>query len=53
MTEITNDEYNKRVKELAYNFLDIRTCKKCGSPVINGYVCMYCQDTNPSEESHD
>ena len=22
-------------------------CKTCGSPVVKGYVCLYCDDDNP------
>lgn len=41
--------YNQRVKELARDYMVIQPCKKCGSPVNSGYICMFCGDNNPSE----
>lgn len=42
--------YRKRTFELAYAYMIITPCKKCGSPVNKGYICMFCNDNNPSEE---
>jgi hypothetical protein len=28
----------------------IYACKKCGWPVIDGFRCTYCNDSNPSEK---
>lgn len=31
----------------------IYPCHKCGWPVVEGYVCNYCQDQNPSEPAEE
>lgn len=28
----------------------IYACMKCGWPVVTGYCCNYCKDSNPSAE---
>jgi hypothetical protein len=44
--------YNKEKAKLAIDFCPtIYPCKKCGYPVISGYRCTYCNDTNPNEEN--
>lgn len=45
--------YTKRwynlASQVATNFCPtIYPCKKCGHPVIQGYCCIFCYDTNPS-----
>jgi len=42
-------EFDEAVASIAYSFLEIRSCMKCKWPVISGYCCTFCGDTNPSE----
>jgi hypothetical protein len=39
--------WEKMANELARTYLDIRPCRDCGRPVINGYCCTYCNSNNP------
>lgn len=44
-------EYKKLVYQEAIAFCpQIYPCQKCGYPVINGYCCPNCHDSNPSEK---
>lgn len=46
--ERDSEEYVKRMFQVAVNFCPtMYPCKTCGSPVINGYCCTYCNDVNP------
>ena len=47
---ISDRLWKKRVLELADAYLIIVTCKTCKSPVNKGYVCMFCDDINPTSE---
>jgi hypothetical protein len=41
--------WEKKANELARSHVGpIYGCKKCGHPVIKGYCCKGCGDTNPS-----
>lgn len=41
-------EYNIECAELALHFCpEIYPCFKCGHPVITGYCCTTCGDTDP------
>ncbi len=43
--------YQREKARIAIDYApDIYCCGKCGYPVIDGYVCNYCGDTNPQEE---
>ena len=47
----TKRQYEKAEKAQAVDYApDIYPCKKCGWPVVSGYICNYCGDTNPSYE---
>jgi methionyl-tRNA synthetase len=45
-----SDEWYIEAGRLARNYCPtIYDCKKCSYPVVSGYQCTYCGDTNPSE----
>jgi DNA-directed RNA polymerase subunit RPC12/RpoP len=42
-------EWEKAANNAARSFCpDIYPCMKCGGPVISGFVCTRCGDSNPS-----
>lgn len=46
---LKNKEWETAANNLARNFApDILECHKCGAPVVSGYCCCNCGDTNPS-----
>lgn len=48
----TVDEYRAAKIQNALDYSPSQyACKKCGWPVVRGYVCTACGDTNPSEAS--
>jgi len=49
MIEQGSKEWVQSVINLANRFLIITRCKKCGAAVNQGYCCIGCGDTNPSE----
>jgi len=50
--EGTEEEWTNLAYQLARSFAPrIYACKKCGYPVVDGYCCYECGDTNPSEMS--
>lgn len=51
--ELSEEEWRNKVIELAYGYLVIEECQKCGSPVNEGYCCSFCGDCNPSEREED
>jgi len=53
MKVLSTRTFNRKIIELAYNYLDIKECQKCGSPVVRGNICLFCQDTNPSHPKDD
>ncbi len=32
----------------AYGFLIFNRCLKCGHKTVKGYVCQFCEDSNPT-----
>ena len=46
---LSDRTYRKKLVEFASCYLNIRPCMKCGSPVVCGYCCMFCGDTNPDQ----
>lgn len=45
------EQWELEASELARRYVpSIYPCKKCGHPVVYGYVCTFCGDTNPDEE---
>ena len=47
----TYTEYQKAKAEVALDYApEIYPCRKCGWPVLSGYCCTYCEDTDPSEK---
>lgn len=46
----TRKEYNAKVIQLLEDHGPrIYPCKKCGWPVVDGYICETCGDHNPYE----
>jgi hypothetical protein len=42
-------EFEKRANLIARQFAPpIRTCAECGWPVLKGYCCNHCGNTDPS-----
>lgn len=39
--------WRRRVMELAQSYLEIHSCRSCGSPVNKPYVCMFCDENDP------
>jgi hypothetical protein len=49
------EPYSERYRNLEYSMLKgyapaVYPCQKCGHPVIKGYCCTNCRDSNPSEK---
>jgi hypothetical protein len=45
------EQWEEEADELARDFCpSIYPCKKCGHPIISGYCCTFCGDSNPNEE---
>jgi hypothetical protein len=40
--------FENLANKLARSRVDIQQCKKCGRPVIFGYCCNTCGDSNPT-----
>jgi len=51
--ELSRQEWNNRVVNLAYNWLAITKCQKCGSPVNDGHICIFCGDSDPSQPAEE
>jgi hypothetical protein len=50
---IDKELYKQRAIKLALDLCpSMYPCKKCGSPVVKGYCCTFCGDTNPSKENN-
>ena len=54
--KIEKPETSRTYKEEKQALIDgmtpeIYPCKKCGHPVVEGYACTTCHDTNPSVET--
>ena len=50
----TRMQYYRAEARIGIDFApNIYPCKKCGWPVIVGYCCTTCGDSNPSEEKDD
>ncbi len=48
-TELSDEVFWKLAGRLAIDFTPgIYRCKKCGYPVIDGYCCTHCGDSDPS-----
>ena len=46
--------WNKVAGDMARDFCPpIYACKKCSYPVIEGYCCEFCGDSNPSSTDED
>jgi len=46
--------WERAANRLARSFSPgIHPCKKCGYPVIHGYCCTGCGDTNPSSREEE
>ncbi len=48
-TKLTASQRDQAIIKLAYNYLTIKDCQKCGYPIVDGYVCAHCGDFNPSQ----
>lgn len=49
-----SDEYKELVYREAVCFCPpIYPCQKCGHPVVTGYICGGCHDSNPSEKDEE
>ena len=47
-------EWQRLADKVARSFVaDIYPCGKCGYPVIPGFCCTGCGDTNPSETAEE
>jgi len=43
--------WERKANWLARSFAPpIFACKKCGNPVVQGYCCIYCGDSDPESE---
>lgn len=40
--DLTQEQWDKAVRRLAYDFLTIRICPHCNYPLVSGYVCSFC-----------
>lgn len=50
MKRLTERGFERLANILAREYVpSIYACKKCGYPVVNGYICTHCGDDNPSE----
>lgn len=45
--DTNSQEWKDAVYRLARDFLDIKVCRDCHGPVINGYCCTRCDSVNP------
>ena len=45
--------FEKLANALARDYVAIRQCMKCTHPVVHGYCCTFCGDTNPSERPEE
>jgi hypothetical protein len=46
----TQVAYSRAAAQLAFDYCPpMYTCQKCGWPVVDGYCCSTCGDTNPRE----
>ncbi len=44
------EEYRREKFRLALDFCPrIYPCMRCGYPVVDGFCCTYCGDTNPND----
>jgi hypothetical protein len=39
--------WEREANNLARSWMQIKPCKDCNHPVINGYCCSYCGSVNP------
>lgn len=47
----THDDWERMADRIARSIApDICHCKTCDYPVVKGYCCTYCGDTNPSSK---
>lgn len=53
VTPYTKSWYEKAFQLLRSYVPGLYPCHKCGNPVISGYCCTYCGDSNPSENDED
>jgi hypothetical protein len=42
VTELDPQEYGRRLMALAREYLNIKKCRRCRSPRVDGYVCSFC-----------
>jgi len=48
MIDKNSDEYKRAAISLAFSYCPrIYPCAKCGHPVVDGYCCDGCNDSNP------
>ena len=45
--------WNRRLAELVAYWLIVRVCEDCGSPVADGYVCIFCSGETIVEDFED
>ena len=47
--KISEEKFQREANRLARSYSpDIKECAECGYPVIKGYCCTYCGNTDPS-----
>lgn len=42
--------YERHAARLAFSWLQIGQCRKCGHPFVEGYICPECHDGSPNRE---
>jgi len=47
--EYGSRKYKKLEAQEALTYLNIHQCQKCWHPVVDGYCCRHCGDSNPSK----
>lgn len=48
MLDRNSKKFERKANALARSYVQIDQCKKCGNPVVHGYCCGLCGDSNPS-----
>lgn len=42
-----SDAWQREANRLARDYVIVIQCMKCSYPVVDGYCCTYCGDSNP------
>ncbi len=46
-------QFIKEAANLALSRVELKQCRDCGHPVIDGYCCTFCGSTNPSSRNDE